>query len=129
MVLVAWSDGSVAPKEKEEISLVARLHGLGEGVPGYGHLAGWLEARPSDDFFRLTLRAIRAALEALPGEERERKARELVLRCIQVAKVSGGFLGLGSKISAPERVAIRQVAEQLEYAHDIVQRIEEEKLS
>jgi hypothetical protein len=113
LVLVAWSDGSVTLQEKREISLVARLHGFGEGIPGYGHLVGWLETRPSDEFFRVTLRGIRAVLEALPGEERQRRERELLSRCTQVAKVSGGFLGMGSRISAPERVAILRVAAQL----------------
>ncbi len=127
LVLVAWSDGSVGLKEKEEISLVARLHGFGEGMPGYGQLAGWLEARPSDEFFRVALRAIRAMLEALPAEERERKARELVSRCTGVAKASGGFLR--SKVSSAERLAIHQVVEQLGYTEGIVQGTKEGNLS
>jgi hypothetical protein len=117
LVLVAWSDGSVNPHEKREISLVARLQGLGEGIPAGGHLAAWLETRPSDAFFQLTLRAIRAVLDALPAEERDSRARELVSRCTRVAEASGKFLR--PKTSAAERLAIRHVAEQLGYGETV----------
>jgi hypothetical protein len=129
VVMVAWSGGSVTPQERKEISLLARRHGVAEGVPGYGQLLGWLEARPSEEFFQLTLRAIRAQLEPLPMDERERRTRELVSRCLQIAKVSGGFLRVGSRISAAERQAIRHVVEQLGCTRKIVEEIEEGKLS
>jgi hypothetical protein len=129
LVLVAWSDGSVAPQERKEILLVARVYGIDEGVPGYGQLAGWLEARPPDDFFQLMFRALRAAMDLLSPEERERRVRELLSRSVDVAKVSGGFLGVGSKISAAERLAIRQVAERLGCAEEVVQGIEKGRLS
>jgi len=68
-------------------------------------------------------------LEALPPEERENRRGDLVSECAQVAAVTGGFLQLGSKISAAERLAIRQIAEQLgcddDCARGIVQGIEE----
>jgi len=128
LVLVAWSDGSITPQERKEILLVARVYGIDEGVPGYGQLAGWLEARPSDDFFQLMLRALRAAMDALSPEEREMRVRELLSRSVDVAKVSGGFLGVGSKISAAERLTIREMAERLGCAEEAVQAIEKGRL-
>ncbi len=113
LVLVAWSDGSIAPQERTQIIQVARLHGVEEGAPGYGQLAGWLEVRPPEELFQVTSRALRAVLEALPAEERENRRRALITHCTQVAAVSGGFLRLGSKISASEQLVIRQIAEQL----------------
>jgi hypothetical protein len=125
LILVAWSNGSVTAEERNEIAQVARSHGVTAGSPGYGQLTGWLEARPSDEFFELTLRAIRTAWESIPAEKREDNERALVALCTQVAKASGGFLRWGSRISAAERLAIRQVAEQLGCVPEIAEGIEE----
>ena len=123
LVLVAWSDGSITPQERNQIFQVARLRGVEEGAPAYDQLAGWLAVRPPEELFQAASRAISAALEALPAEERESRRRALLKYCTQVAAVSGGFLRLGSKISAAEQLAIRRIAEQL--GCEIVQGIEE----
>jgi tellurite resistance protein len=126
LVLVAWGDGSVSPKERKAITVVARQLGLEAGSPSHDRLAGWLDARPSDDFFRSALQARRAVLDALPAEERDRRERELVSHCAAIARASGGVLGLGSKISAAERLVIRDTAEQLGYSPEMIREIEEE---
>jgi len=113
LILVAWSDGSITPQERDQIFQVARLRGLEEGAAAYAQLAGWLAVRPQEELFQAALRAIRAALEALPAEERKSRSRALITDCTQVAAVSGGFLRLGSKVSAAEQLTIRQIAEQL----------------
>ncbi|RPI09913.1 MAG: hypothetical protein EHM65_08670 [Acidobacteriales bacterium] len=113
LVLVAWSDGSITPQERNQIFQVARLRGVEEGAPAYDQLAGWLAVRPQEELFQAASRAIRAALEALPAEERKSRRRALITHCTQVAAVSGGFLRLGSKISAAEQLTIRQIAGQL----------------
>jgi len=113
LVLVAWSDGSVTPQERNQIFQVAHLRGVEDGAPAYAQLAGWLAVRPPEELFQAASRAIRAALEALPAEERESRRRALITHCSQVAAVSGGFLRLGSKISAAEQLTIRRIAEQL----------------
>ena len=123
LVQVAWSDGSVAPQERAQILKVAGLHGVEQGSPASSMLAGWLEARPAEEVFQATSRAIRGALEVLAAEERENKLRTLLRECAQVAAVSGGFLRLGSKISTAEQLAIRQTAVQLGFDGDRIPEI------
>jgi len=129
LVLVAWSDGSITPQERNQIFQVARLRGVEEGAAAYAQLAGWLAVRPQEELFQAASRAIRAALEALPAEERESRRRALISHCTRVAAVSGGFLRLGSRISAAEQSTIRQIAEQLgcddDCARETVQGVEE----
>lgn len=114
LVQVAWSDGSVNEQERERIYRIARLDGIEEHDPGWRRLAQCLETRPSDEFFRVTLRALRAWLAVLSAEVRGRIERKLLAHCTSVASVSGGFLGLNSKISGAERSAIGEIVAALE---------------
>ena len=114
LIQVAWSDGSVNQQERERIFRIARLGGIEDGDPRWHRLAQYLETRPPDEFFRLVLRALRAFLEGLPNEDRGRRERSLIMQCTSVASVSGGFLGLGSKISDAEQSAISEIVTVLE---------------
>jgi hypothetical protein len=109
VVQVAWSDGGIDAQEREQIFAWARADGIGDDDPGAERLAQWLETRPSDEFFEATLRAVRALLENLPPAERVPIERKLVRRCRSVAAVSGGFLGLGPRISNVEESAIGRI--------------------
>jgi tellurite resistance protein len=108
LVQVAWSDGMVNSQERQRISQIAGRWGLDDEDPGWLKLTAYLEDRPSDQFFRLTLRALRAWLETAPREEQERSRRELLADCTSVALVSGGLIGFG-KMSQAERVAIDEI--------------------
>lgn len=118
LVNVAWSDGSMTGEERKLILEAAQQEGVEEGGPGWLQLAAWLNDRPSEEFFDSTLHAIRAALEALPPEEGERRKHELIERCTRIAAASGGVLGLGSKISGVERSLIARIAAELKHESD-----------
>ena len=109
LVQVAWTDGSVNRQERERVFRIARLGGIDESDLRWQRLVRYLDGRPSDEFFRVTLRALRASFEGLPLEERRRRERALVMHCTSVAAVSGGFLGLGSRISDAEQSAISEI--------------------
>lgn len=114
LVQVAWADGQVQRNEREQLIEIARLHGVAEGSEADKQLAKWLDQRPSDDFFNRTLRVVHAMLDAMPQENSESSRRDLVAFCIAIASASGGILGLGDRISDEERVAITQIARELE---------------
>ena len=121
LVQVAWAEGSVSKSERELILEAARLRGIETGSAAYEQLIGWLNERPSEEFFERTLRVINALLQALPPEQREASKRDLVAFCTQVAGISGGlagFLSFGGKVCKEERELLERIAAQLENSHE-----------
>ncbi len=113
-VEVAWADRSVSPRERELILEAARLRGITPGSPAYQKLMDWLTARPSDELFDHSLRAVRAMLEALPPEQRATSRNDLVAYSTSIASVSGGILGRGNKVSPEERAMLERIAAELD---------------
>jgi hypothetical protein len=112
LFLVAWSDGEVSEKERRKILLVARERGLDPKSPAWARLEGWLAARPGPSFFEHALRLLRRMLDANP-EAKERVARHIVDRSVEVAEASGGFLGIGPKVLSEESTVLDQIAKDL----------------
>lgn len=119
LVQVAWSDGSVNDKEREQILNIAARQGIAEDTPAWRRLNECCETRPSDEFFRVTLRALRALRGSLAAADRAQRDSDLLRNCAAVAAAYGGFLGLGSKISSMEEVVIAQIAAALKTEEDL----------
>lgn len=113
LVQVAWASDGVSTNERKAIVDVARLHHVKPGSEADRQLAEWLDVRPSDEFFARSIRAIRAFVSALPADERQSGAMSIIDCCTAVARVSGGILGFGWKVSDAERELLGQVAEAL----------------
>jgi hypothetical protein len=109
LVLVAWSDGTINSQERRRISQIAILRGLDNEDSGWRKLVRYLEDRPSDQFFQLMLRALRASLDTSPMEQKELGKRELIADCTSVAMAAGGLIGFG-RVSQTERATIEQIA-------------------
>ena len=123
LVQVAWSDGSVSAAEAERILRVASMRGFNPGNAAYDRLQGWLDQRPSDRFFQASLRGVKAVLVHRPADEASALSRELVWYCAQVAEASGGFFGLGPRISEEEERVLAEVAGNLESTHSAAIRL------
>lgn len=119
---VAWIDGDVTKGERRRIFELARARGIEEGSAGHEQLTDWLDHRPSDEFFRKTLRIIRDMLKVFPPEEQDASKRSLIEYCTHIATASGGILGLGRKVSQAEQALLRQVAAELEHDHQVAAR-------
>lgn len=117
LVQVAWSDGAVSPSEREKLLEIASLHGIKAGSAAHERLRGWLAERPPHRFFETCVRGIKAMLGLRPTFEAEALRRDLVWYCTRVASASGGFLGLGSRISRDEEVMLTQLANELDSRH------------
>ena len=63
------------------------------------------------------LRIIKAIFESLPDEKRAGMKKDLVGYAEEVAAASGGFLGLGSKVSEKEQAVISRVAREFAASH------------
>lgn len=107
---VAWSDGEVSEEERALILQAARTHGVEEGSPAYEKLIGLLRTQPASVLFDRALRVIQDLLRFQKGESRQVTSTRLVDVCEKVAAASGGFLGIGPKVSGKEKEALRRVA-------------------
>lgn len=117
LIQVAWADGSVSQKEREKLLEIASLRGIHVGGPGCDQLVGWLHQKPSGRFFDACLRGIQAVLRHKALAEATSLQSDLVSHCTRVALASGGFLGLGSRISEEEQRLLTRFATELEVSH------------
>jgi tellurite resistance protein len=111
LVEVAWASGSVSHAERDRIFAIASLHGVKENTPAYQQLEAWLESPPREEFFQGTLRAIQAALESLPQNERQARQRALLQGCMDIASAAGWHL---RRIGAVERKLLDEIQQRLE---------------
>ena len=119
LVQVAWAEGRVTRRERALIQEAARLRGIEAGSAEFGRLAGWLDFKPTEEFFERNLRLLRAMLRALPLEEREESRHDLIALCARVAEVSGGeadFAGGGRRICDEEVEIVKRIAAELNRA-------------
>lgn len=107
---VAWAEGGVSSAERTMITNLARSRGIVEGTAADAQLTEWLDRRPSEETFRKAGRLIAAMLDHTEGVQVN--ADDLLKYCEQIAAASGGILGIG-KVSAEERAALAQIAQQL----------------
>jgi hypothetical protein len=110
---VAWSSGSVTPQERDLALRLSEWRGVKRGSPAWEQLNLWLDERPTDEFFLTTLRIIRHILDSDTGKPCVASRTDLISFCIRIAMASGGFLGVGSKISEGEQMALDQIVEEL----------------
>jgi len=114
---VAWSDGSVSDEEKRLIHEAAKSHGISEGTAAYAMLGRWLESKPDAVLFQRALKVIRDITGFQSDEAWQTSGRKIITACEKIAAASGGFLGLGPKISSEEKAVLRRVVTEIERAH------------
>lgn len=114
LVQVAWASGSVTPQEHKWVLQLAELRGIAPQSPAWQRLCEWLEHRPSEEFFGTSLRIIGYLFDTLPEEERITARVNLVNFCTRIAVISGGFLGIGSRICEEEQAVLDQIVAELE---------------
>ena len=117
MLQVAWSDGNISEPERSLILEVGRSRGVQEGHPAYQKLQGWLAARPGRESFERALRVIRDLMAFQTEAQRQTLGQQLVDACERIAAASGGFLGMGSKVSLEEKAILKRVAATIQAAH------------
>ena len=117
LIQVAWSDGGVSQRERDRVLEIASLHGIKAGSAPHDRLVVWLTNCPSDQFFQACLRGVRALLRHRPPSEAQALRRDLVWYCTRIASTSGGFLGLGSRVSREEELMLTRLTEELDARH------------
>ena len=114
---VAWSDGSIADRERALLLEAAHAHGVREGTPAHAKLNTWLAAKPPEQMVERALQVIRDIMTFQSTDARQDTTDKLLNSCERIAAASGGFLGLGTKISPDEAAVMKRVATEIERAH------------
>lgn len=117
LVAVAWADGEVSAKERLKIVEIARAWGIAEGEAADRKLREWLDQRPEEITIQRSLQVIRDIQRFRPDPKQRHYHDRILGLCEQVAEASGGFLGIGKKISPEERAAMERLARELSTDH------------
>ena len=112
LVAVAWADGTLDGREREAILAVVSDEGIEKESTAFHLLEGWLEKKPGGDVYRVWKEYVRALRQSLRAEALSRVKTKVLGRAQKVAEASGGFLGMGNKVSGEEA----RVLESLEKA-------------
>lgn len=111
LVEVAWCDGDVAANEKNAILKAADELGIGVDTHAYQLMNTWLDKRPSADALSKWKEYVRAICATLSADTVSKLKQGVIDRAEKIAQAAGGFLGLGSKVSAAEQAKLDELAE------------------
>lgn len=109
LVLVAWADGSIDPKERGAVLSGAVETGLSRGNAGHELLEGWLAKRPPPELLAAWKGYIGAISATLGAEAKAALKLQLLGRARAVAEATGGILGIGQRISAAEETVLQDL--------------------
>jgi len=111
LVEVAWADGQVDEREREAFFRAAAEMGLGEGTPGHIALKQFLRDTPREEARKAWFAWSSEVNKHLEPAERKKVREALLQRARAVAEATGGFLGLGTRITAGEQKVLDRIAE------------------
>ena len=106
LVVVAWADGTIDPRERTALLKAAEERGVAPGSVARQLLEGWFEQRPAPRLLEAWKRYARAVWGTLEETQRRAVHVRMIELARGVAEAAGGFLGLGSKISPAERAVL-----------------------
>jgi hypothetical protein len=102
LLLVAWADGALDEGEQQAVLKAAANARIRRGTPAHELLAGWLQRPPPAALFETWSAYIGAVTATLDGPRRAELRTQILGAVRLVAEASGGFFGLGRRISAAE---------------------------
>jgi hypothetical protein len=102
LVEVAWADGSVDEDEKKAVLKAVEQLGFAKGSADFELVLQWMEHRPAPQMLEAWMHYIEGLCEKLTIPEKKGLKEELVGHSRAIATASGGFIGLGNKISKAE---------------------------
>jgi len=102
LVEVAWADGSLDDAERRMILSRADTAGIAPGSSERALLEAWLTRQPDPKLFTAWAQLIQGLCEQMSREDVAILKEGLLDRARAVAGASGGFLGMGSKVSGAE---------------------------
>jgi tellurite resistance protein len=107
IVEVAWADGSLDSKEKAAILSISENHLGSEHQIAKDLLTEWLNIKPPKEMLEAWLHYVDGLCENLSAEEKASFKQSFMENAYAVADASGGFLGMGNKISKKEQEILK----------------------
>lgn len=108
VAFVAWASGEVSDGESTAAVSAIFDSQLTEFPRTLSVVQTWLDNRPKQDLWELWTRYMHCRLESMPIEQRMRVHQRLMSQVRQVARASGGWLGIGS-ICHEEQLIIDEI--------------------
>ena len=115
LVEVACANGKVDAKERRAVMAAAEANGVMPGSPSHEVLERWLDHRPDARLLAVWGEYMVELCAALTPDEKHRLRDEMLDRAHAIAEETGGFLGLGSKVSTEERVVLDELRKAFEH--------------
>jgi hypothetical protein len=110
LVEVAWANGKVDEKERRAVLTAAEANGIPPGSPCFDLLESWLTRRPDGRLMEAWGGYIVDLCATLSPPEVASVKEKVIGRAREVATATGGFIGLGSKISPEEEIVLTELA-------------------
>jgi hypothetical protein len=104
IVFVAWASGTVSPEERQGVISAALRRGVASNPLAFRLLEQWLQTRPPRELWQLWKEYAAALHRALPATTADKLRARLLAQAEEVAKASGGVLGIGKICLAEQRV-------------------------
>jgi hypothetical protein len=114
LVFVAWGDHRMVEVERRAVLEAANDLRVDPAGVASEILEGWLEERPPEKLFIAWKEWIGVVAEALPADERERLAHQILGHCRDIARAAGGFLETGIPIEPGQRDVLEEIEKALE---------------
>ncbi len=111
LIEVAWADDYLDEKEKQAILAAAHDSGFEKGQVAYEVLENWLTQKPKPKLLETWVEYIKELRGPLSEEEHKSLKASLLGRARSVAEASGGYLGLGFKVSKTETAVLKSLEE------------------
>ncbi len=109
LVLVAWADGMLDPKERAAVRDAARQAGLDGEAEAGAVLEAWLVRPPARELLPAWRGYVRSLAAGLTGEARAALRRETLARARVVAEAAGRAPILGGGVSEAEARMLREL--------------------
>jgi hypothetical protein len=109
LVMVAWADGSLDDSERAAVLERVDDAEFVPGSPARALLEGWLTRKPDPKLLEAWAQLVAGLSEQMNREDAAALKAGLLDQARAVAGASGGFLGLGSKISSAEADVINRL--------------------
>ena len=110
LVAVAWSDNKMEEAEKAAILKAADAAGITVGSASYQTINTWLSKKPDSELLEAWKAYIGSLQTVLDAVSLMQLKKSILGRTEEVAKASGGLLGLGQKVSMSERKVLDELA-------------------
>lgn len=109
LVMVAWADGAIDGAEREKILRDLELLGAAPGSATFRLVEGWLARRPDPALFDAWEAYTRALVAGVPPADREWLRSALMVRAEEIARSTGGLMGMLFSISRTETSVLDRI--------------------